>query len=205
MRHCWVFLFITFCSFAAEAQWKGRRDPAAFARVPEQLNEKALVDCLPRLKGYLSKQETNSLDNLKTKIERIYGMQRPLIEFRELIYKNQAEQRFKVEFYLIPGSLWGKESYRLKQFRASESGAFVEQVTTGKDETSNREALLRFAQFEQIENDERWERFAIPGNPKVLYKSKNFKIFEITAEILAPKKRLTCNITGGYPFCSCSQ
>lgn len=175
--------------------------------IPKTLNEKAILNCLPKLKGFLNSDELTSLDNLKTKVERVYGFKRPMIEYRELIYKDSSEQKWKVEFYLMPDSMWSKEKYKLKFFKEKSPGNFLESSPpfTMKEEVLNKEAVLRYAQYESIQSDERWERFAIPGSPKGSYKSKDFKLFELTVVVSPPKGMLTCTMAGGFPVCSCSK
>ncbi len=186
------------------AQFDGGREPS-FAQIPEQLNEKAILECLPKLKGFISSEETASLDSLKTKIERVYGFKRPLTQYRELIYKNQANEKWKVEFYLLPDSLWGKEKYKLKFFKTTDAAVYVEATAPIKDEVMTKEAALRFAQYEQVESDERWEKFVVPGDPLATYKSKDFKLFELSVFKKATKSGLICTIVGGHSYCQCSK
>lgn len=197
-------LLITTSYHIAFAQFAGNREPA-FARIPEQLNEKAILECLPKLKGFISSEETGSLDSLKTKAERVYGLKRPMIQYRELIYKNQGNEKWKIEFYLLPNSLWGKEKYKLKFFRTTDTGVYVEVPAPIKDDVMTKEAALRYAQYEQVESDDRWEKFAIPGNPEGIYKSRDFKLYELNVIRKSPKMSLLCTIASGHPFCQCSK
>jgi hypothetical protein len=199
-----ISLCLLLSSFSAHGEWTAneKRLPA-FSRIPQEQNEKAIIGCLPKLKGFISTQETSSLDNLKTKIERIYGMMRPLIYYRELSYKNQAGDKFKVEFYLTSDSKWGKEKYRLKFFQISEKGEFVAMASLVKEETLEKDAILKFAQYEDVLSDERWERFSMPRSPEVSFKSKDFKLFEITTAFKGIGSKLLCNLAGGHPLCQC--
>jgi len=188
----------------AYGEWGKTRDPAAFSRIPQEQNEKSIVDCLDRLKGFVSSQETTSLDNLKTKIERIYGMKQSKIYYRELFYKNQAGEKWRVEFYLLAESLKGKEKYRLKFYKLKDGVGYAETFSPDKEEVLDIEKMLKFGHAEEIETDERWERFEIPTEPVVNYKLKNFKVFELSAVLKKPKASLVCNLAGGHPFCQCS-
>jgi hypothetical protein len=198
----WIFLLLTELAWS---QWGQKREPAAFSRVPQELNEKAIVDCLPKLKGFISSQETTSIDNLKTKIERIYGLKRPMMKYRELQYKNGPGEKWKVEFYLSPESRWSREKYKLKFFKAEESGFFVETASPLKDDFLSKDAVLKFAQYEQVDSDERWERFVMPAEPAVSYKSRDFKLYELMVSNRSPKFSLLCNMAGGHPYCQCSK
>ena len=201
----YLLSIITLSTFAlGETSWVGKREPANFKLVPQELNKTAILKCLDKLKGFVSDQETASIDNLKTKIERIYGLKRPMIQYRELFYKDQSNTKWKIEFYLTPDSLWGKEKYKLKYFKADDNGAFHEAQEHNKDDLLNKEALLKFDQFEQVEGDERWEKFIIPGDPLVSYKQKDFKLFELKVIRKNPKSLLLCNIAGGHPLCQCN-
>ena len=151
MGQCFFFFSLMMSFSLSWAQGSPRRDPAAFARVPQELNEKAVLKCLPRMKGFLTSRENTDLDALKTKIELVFGMQKPLIEYRELVYKNQADETWKVEFHLFYGSRWGKEQYLVKFFKTSGGVGFVEAPSPLKDTLLNKDAALRFAQHEQIE------------------------------------------------------
>jgi cupin superfamily acireductone dioxygenase involved in methionine salvage len=156
----------------------------------------------------ITADDTSSLDLLKNKIERVYGYQRPVIDYRELVYKSHSAEEWKVQFVLLPGSVWGKEKYKFKFFKATEAGAWVEQAPLIKEDHINKDALLKYAQDQTIASDERWERFVIPGNPYFKFKSKNFKVFELNLEINPPisvpkKSTLSCNLTGIQPFCLC--
>lgn len=197
-----LFILILALSLPGFAQKFIKREPA-FSSVPRELNEKAILACLPKLMGLISAQETSSMDNLKTRIERVYGLKRSIIYYRELVYKSSAGDKWRVEFYLTSDSLWGKEKYRLKFFKASDDGSYVEAPSPIKEEFLSKDASLKFAQYEDVESDERWEKFSMPMEPTLEYKSKDFKIFELTANAKTSKTRLFCNIAGGHPFCQC--
>lgn len=234
----------------AYGEWGKNKDLAAFSRVPQAQNEKAIVECLDRLKGFISSQETTNLDNLKTKIERIYGMKQSKIHYRELFYKNQTGEKWRVEFYLltespkstastteiskanvssiyalktenssatpilatdasktlapVADSSKGKEKYRLKFYKLKEGEGYAESLSPIKEEILDLEKMLKFGHAEEVEVDERWERFELPKDPVVNYKIKNFKAFELSVALVKPKTSLLCNMAGGHPFCQCS-
>ena len=180
------------------------REPA-FARIPKAQNEKMVVQCLSRLKGYITDAETSSVDSLKTKVERVYGLRKSMIYYRELIYRNSASERWRVEFYLIGESKWGNEKFRLKFYKASRDGDFMPTHSpSGKEEIVDKDGALKYAQFEEILSDERWERFLVPGDPSVNYKMKDFKLFELNVISKKPKSNLSCVIAGGFPHCICN-
>lgn len=197
-------LIFSFWSLNGYSEWGKARDVAAFSRVPQAQNEKAIVECLDRLKGFISSQETTNLDNLKTKIERIYGLKQSKIQYRELFYKNQAEEKWRVEFYLIPDSPKGKEKYRLKFYKLREGEGYSETLSPEKEEVMDLDKMLKFGHAEEVETDERWERFDLPKDPTVNYKVKNFKAFELSVALKKPKTSLVCNMAGGHPFCQCT-
>lgn len=184
------------------AEWGKSRSPSSFSRIPQEQNEKAITQCLDRLTGFVSAEETTNLDNLKTKIERVYGMKQASIQFRELFYKTQAGEKWRVEFYLTSDSTKGKEKYRLKFFKQKDGEGYSETFSPVKEETLDLAKMLKYAHEEEIETDERWEKFGAPLVPLVSYKIKNFKIFELSAS--KPKASLLCNIAGGHPFCQCN-
>ena len=240
----------------ASGEWGKTKDSAAFSRVPQAQNEKAIVECLDRLRGFISTQETTNLDNLKTKIERIYGMKQSKIHYRELFYKNQVGEKWRVEFYLLteafkvdapktnaastdapsgktlsastnspginvsatdtqkidtsktdtskPEVTKAKDKYRLKFYKLKEGEGYAEALSPEKEEVLDLDKMLKFGHAEEIEADERWERFELPKDPTVNYKLKNFKAFELSVALKKPKTSLLCNMAGGHPFCQCS-
>ncbi len=200
-----VFIMLTYIALGASpglTEWGKSRTPSSFSRIPQEQNEKAITQCLDRLAGFISVEETTNLDNLKTKIERIYGMKQASIQFRELFYKTQTGEKWRVEFYLTTDSTKGKEKYRLKFFKQKEGEGYSETFSPVKEETLDLTKMLKYAHEEEIESDERWEKFGSPLVPLVSYKIKNFKIFELSAS--KPKASLLCNIAGGHPFCQCT-
>lgn len=243
----------------AYGEWGKTKDSIAFSRVPQAQNEKAIVECLDRLRGFISTQETTNLDNLKTKIERIYGMKQSKIHYRELFYKNQAGDKWRVEFYLLNDAFKtdapkanalsanaataeaplsnapstnspainvsamdtqkigtsktdtsklevtkAKDKYRLKFYKLKEGEGYAEALSPEKEEVLDLDKMLKFGHAEEIETDERWERFELPKDPTVNYKVKNFKAFELSVVLKKPKTSLLCNMAGGHPFCQCS-
>ncbi len=206
LKFCFrIPLIITlFWGIRSYSEWGKSRSPAAFSKIPQEKNEKSIVECLDRLKGFISTQETTNLNNLKTKIERIYGMKQSVIQYRELLYKNPMGEKWRVEFYLTSDSLKGKEKYRLKYFKLKEGEGFSETLAPDKEDVVEISKMLKFGHAEEIETDERWERFGTPLEPDVSFKSKNFNVFELSATSKRSKSKLLCNIAGGHPFCQCS-
>lgn len=203
----------------AYSEWGKTKDSAAFSRVPQAQNEKAIVECLDRLRGFISSHETTNLDNLKTKIERIYGMKQSRIQYRELFYKNQAGEKWRVEFYLLADTSKNDtpkadtlkadtskktDKYRLKFYKLKEGEGYAEALSPEKEEVMDLDKMLKFGHAEEVEVDERWERFELPKDPTVNYKLKNFKAFELSVMLKKPKVSLLCNMAGGHPFCQCS-
>jgi hypothetical protein len=205
MKRVLVFLMLLLNLELASAQWPARRDPASLNRMPQSLNEGAVVKCLPKLQGVLTAKETASLDALKVQIERIYSLSKPMIHVRELIYRTSNNEKWRVQFFLVTDSLYGKERYRLSYFKANERGAFAEIMPPGGIKMLDKQALLVFAQDQEIESDERWERFAVPGDPAVSIKMKDFKIYELLVKQRGGKSTLLCSLGSNHPFCHCSQ
>lgn len=202
-----LFIVVLFQSpsLTSWAQWPTSRSPAAANQGPRELNEKAINNCLTKTKGILTSKDLGSLDNLKIFIERVYGLQKPMMHFRELIYKNQNNEKWRNDFHLMPDSLWGKEKYKMKAFKANEQGVFGEALGTKDDALLSKEAVLKYAQYEEIESDERWERFAVPGDPSLSYKSRDFKIYDLLVKSAIGRYTLSCTVASGRPFCQCSK
>jgi hypothetical protein len=158
---------------------------------------------LPKLKGFVSNAETSNLDKLVTKAARIFGLRKLSIQYRELTYKDQQNDKWRVEFYILPGPLLGPEKYKLKYFKFNESGFGVEVDTASREDNINKETLLRFAQAENIQSDERWEKYLVPGVPEFSYKKKDFKVFELTVKSEKPSFKLLCKLEENFPFCQC--
>lgn len=188
------------------AQWGDRKKTPDFNRIPREQNKKSIIECLVKVKDIISDTETYNLDSLKTLIERVYGLNKSYIKYRELLYKTQTGERWRVEFYLIPDSLWGNEKYKVKFFKAEDKngGAFGEVLSPPiKDSILDKASVLKYAQFEEVEVDERWESFFVPKDPTVKFKSKNFKLFELIVEQSLNHTTLNCSIVSGQSVCQC--
>lgn len=205
--HFLVLVVVLFTAKPTFAQWEGSRSPASvnFRSMPRLQNEKAIVDCLPKLKGTLGAIDISDLNKLKTQIEIYYNLQRPVLNFRELIFQNQSSERWRVEFYYFNDASTGKaiDRYRLKFFKRQMDNTWMETKANFSPDILDKEALLKFAQFERIEKDERWESFLVPGEPKVSFKSLDFVVFDLSVANKTLKGSLSCTKEKTFTVCHC--
>lgn len=73
-----------------------------------------------------------------------------------------------------------------------------------KESVLDKSAALKFAQDQEVETDERWESFFAPKEPLVKFKSKNFKLFELSVEWSGNHtSALNCTMVSEQPVCQC--
>lgn len=199
-----ISFFVMISASSVLAQWGDQRKSPDFNRIPREQNKKAIIECLSKVKDLITDDEASNLDSLKTMIERTYGLNKSYIKYRELYYKTQNGEKWRAEFYLTPDSVWGKEKYKLKFFKSGDTGAYTEASTPPiKELVLDKAAVLKFAQFEEVETDERWESFFVPKEPTARFKSKNFKLFELNIEQSSSHSSLNCSLVSAQPICQC--
>lgn len=187
-------------------EWSWGRGPASLKK-EVNLNQTAVLNCLEKMSGKLDAQSLKNLNELKTQIEIVYGLKKPQMDFREILYKTKKEEKWRMEAFIAPGSSWGKESYTLRFYKLDRTNGqeIWPEVPSpiGRSELPKGE-LLKFAQNENILSEERWEHFLVPGDPKLEFRSKNFKLYEINARVALKGKNLACVLKGDEYICTCA-
>lgn len=203
IHYRWAFISILIFSCIGYSEWGDRRRPTNFNQIPIENNKKSITQCLRKVKDLITDSEASNLDQLKTLIERVYGLNKSFIKFRELYYKTHLGEKWRAEFDLTPESVWGKEKYKLKFFKQKDGNGYLESPGPLKESVLDKAALLRFSQDEEVESDERWESFFAPKEPQVKFKAKNFKLYELSVSFSLNKASLLCSIVSEHPYCQC--